>query len=45
MSLGKLGVITARGFAILEYFGNGSGLLEKHTGCVVLFRNSGHLEP
>jgi len=34
-----------KSFAILENFGNYSGLLEKYTGCAALFRNSGYLQP
>lgn len=41
----QVGVTTARGFAVLENFGNGSGLLEKHTVSAALFRNSGYLQP
>ena len=40
----QVGVITARASAVLESFGTGSGLLEKHTGCVALLRNSGYLQ-
>lgn len=40
----QVGVITARASAVLESFGTGSGLLEKHTSCVVLLRNSGYLQ-